>query len=289
MLDFEMFDANLNNIINYINLRSDYDKIDNYLYYIIDTNSKLNPSDINTKLDNVRSMYEDIFNVKNVYYYPHNLSIFKNKRKNTILSLDTISPFEIPPNIFDSKGIKYKSYIKYYEAQFNNILIPVVNSIYLTSCNLLETVYAHEITHTQYIKEDPIYNELLPIFVELLASDYFNQNEQETILRLGDLLSCLKYLRYLFYSNKKIKISLLNKVNTYVESTLKALMLYNLYKNESLSSSRARIIDDINDAISYKISLNDLLSNHNITDSDAKKLSLFKSYYNDWHSNIYLL
>ena len=35
MLDFEMFDANLNNIINYINLRSDYDKIDNYLYYII--------------------------------------------------------------------------------------------------------------------------------------------------------------------------------------------------------------------------------------------------------------
>ena len=281
MLDFEMFDANLNNIINYINLRSDYDKIDNYLYYIIDTNSKLNPSDINTKLDNVRSMYEDIFNVKNVYYYPHNLSIFKNKRKNTILSLDTISPFEIPPNIFDSKGIKYKSYIKYYEAQFNNILIPVVNSIYLTSCNLLETVYAHEITHTQYIKEDHIYNELLPIFVELLASDYFNQNEQETILRLGDLLSCLKYLRYLFYSNKKIKISLLNKVNTYVESTLKALMLYNLYKNESLSSSRARIIDDINDAISYKISLNDLLSNHNITDSDAKKLSLFKSYYND--------
>lgn len=289
MLDFEMFDANLNNIINYINLRSDYDKIDNYLYYIIDTNSKLNPSDINTKLDNVRSMYEDIFNVKNVYYYPHNLSIFKNKRKNTILSLDTISPFEIPPTIYDSKGIKYKSYIKYYEAQFNNILIPVVNSIYLTSCNLLETVYAHEITHTQYIKEDPIYNELLPIFVELLASDYFNQNEQETILRLGDLLSCLKYLRYLFYSNKKIKISLLNKVNTYVESTLKALMLYNLYKNESLSSSRARIIDDINDAISYKISLNDLLSNHNITDSDAKKLSLFKSYYNDWHSNIYLL
>lgn len=57
MLDFEIFDANLNNIINYINLRSDYDKIDNYLYYIIDTNSKLNPSDINTKLDNVRSMY----------------------------------------------------------------------------------------------------------------------------------------------------------------------------------------------------------------------------------------
>ena len=55
-------------------------------------------------------------------------------------------------------------------------------------------------------------------------------------------------------------------------------MLYNLYKNESLSSSRARIIDDINDAISYKISLNDLLSNHNITDSDAKKLSLFKNY-----------
>lgn len=35
MLDFEIFDANLNNIINYINLRSDYDKIDNYLYYII--------------------------------------------------------------------------------------------------------------------------------------------------------------------------------------------------------------------------------------------------------------
>ena len=43
MLDFEIFDANSNNIINYINLRSDYDKIDNYLYYIIDTNSKLNP------------------------------------------------------------------------------------------------------------------------------------------------------------------------------------------------------------------------------------------------------
>ena len=53
-------------------------------------------------------------------------------------------------------------------------------------------------------------------------------------------------------------------------------MLYNLYKNESLSSSRARIIDDINDAISYKISLNDLLSNHNITDSDAKNYPYLK-------------
>ena len=85
-------------------------------------------------------------------------------------------------------------------------------------------------SHTVHIKEEPIYNELLPIFVELLASDYFNQNEQETILRLGDLLTCLKYLRYVLYSNKKIKRSLLNKVNTYVESTLKALILYNLYK-----------------------------------------------------------
>ena len=102
-------------------------------------------------------MYEDIFNVKNVYYYPHNLSIFKGKRNNTILSLDTISPFEIPPTIFDSKGIKYKSYIKYYEAQFNNILIPVVNSIFLTSCNLLETVYAHEITHKQYTLKKKLY------------------------------------------------------------------------------------------------------------------------------------
>ena len=53
-------------------------------------------------------------------------------------------------------------------------------------------------------------------------------------------------------------------------------MLYNLYKNESLSSSRARIIDDINDAISYKISLNGLLSNHNITDSDAKNYPYLK-------------
>lgn len=289
MLNLEMFDANLNNIINYINLRSDYDKINNYLYYVIDTNRKLNQSDINKKLDNVKVMYEDLFNVKNVYYYPHNLSIFKSIKNNTILSLDTISPFEIPPTIFFSKGYKYKSYVKYYEAQFNNILIPVVNSIYLTSCNLLETVYAHEITHTQYIKEDPLYNELLPIFVELLTSDYFNQNEQETILRLGDLLASLKYLRQIFYFNKRIKESLLNNANTYVESTLKALMLYNLYKNESLSSSRARIIDDINDAMTYKISLNELLSKHNITDSDAKKLSLFKSYFNDWHSNIYLL
>ena len=53
MLNLEMFDANLNNIINYINLRSDYDKINNYLYYVIDTNRKLNQSDINKKLDNV--------------------------------------------------------------------------------------------------------------------------------------------------------------------------------------------------------------------------------------------
>lgn len=53
-------------------------------------------------------------------------------------------------------------------------------------------------------------------------------------------------------------------------------MLYNLYKNESLSSSRTRIIDDINDAISYKISLNDLLSNHNITNSDAKNYPYLK-------------
>lgn len=281
MLDFEMFDPNLNNIINYINLRSDYDKIDNYLYYIIDTHSKLNPSDINTKLDNVRAIYEDLFNVKNVYYYPHNLSIFKGIRNNTILSLDTISPFDIPPTIYVSKGKKYKSYVKYYEAHVKGTLIPIVNNIYLTSSNLLETVYAHEITHTQYIKEDPIYNELLPIFVELLASDYFNQNEQETILRLGDLLASLKYLRYTFYSNKKIKESLLINVNTYIESTLKALMLYSLYKNESLSSSRARIIDDINDAMAYKLSLNDLLSKNNITDIDSKKLTLFKSYYND--------
>ena len=67
-------------------------------------------------------------------------------------------------------------------------------------------------SYTVHIKEEAIYNKLLPIFVELLASDYFNQNEQETILRLGDLLTCLKYLRYVLYSNKKLKEVYLRKL-----------------------------------------------------------------------------
>ena len=63
----------------------------------------------------------------------------------------------------------------------------------------------------------------------------------------------------------------------YIESTLKAYMLYFIYENETNTSSKARIIDDIQSIFDEEMTLTELLNKHNINEN-YKKHELIRRY-----------
>ena len=56
-------------------------------------------------------------------------------------------------------------------------------------------------------------------------------------------------------------------------------MLFHIYTNEQLSSTKARIIDDIQSIIDGTLSIENLISKYELTDKNTKSLTLFKSYF----------
>ena len=157
--------------------------------------------------------------------------------------------------------------------------IQVIQSINFTPSNIMATTYAHEITHTQYQSKEFIYDEILPIFVEELINSLTDNNKNIFYTRINNLLECLKEINKNPFPQDEIEE--FNKLNTikYIESTLIAYMLYHIYTNESLSSTKARIIDDVQSVIDGTLSIENLISKYELTDKNTKSLTLFKSYF----------
>lgn len=269
-------DEELANIINFINNRDDLENIKNA---IINTKKGFNFDITNLKLEKVKNLLNEYFNIKKVLYYPTTPSKFKFLRQKNYQKLTPISPFDIPITYIPCEEKKLEcSVIRSIPMQkLGNI--QVIQSINFTPSNIMATTYAHEITHTQYQSKEFIYDEILPIFVEELINSLTDNNKNIFYVRINNLLNCLKEI------NKKPfpqdEIDEFNKLNTikYIESTLIAYMLYHIYSNESLSSTKARIIDDVQSVIDGTISIEDLISKYELTNKNTKNFTLFKSYF----------
>ena len=86
-------DEELTNIINFINNRDDLENIKNA---IINAKKGFNFDITKLKLENVKNILNEYFNIKKVLYYPTTPSRFKFLRKITYKNLSPMSPFDIP-------------------------------------------------------------------------------------------------------------------------------------------------------------------------------------------------
>ena len=267
-------DEELTNIINFINNRDDLENIKNA---IINAKKGFNFDITKLKLENVKNILNEYFNIKKVLYYPTTPSRFKFLRKKTYENLSPMSPFDIPITYIPCEELKCSVIRSIPMQKLGNI--QVIQSINFTPSNIMATIYAHEITHTQYQSKEFIYDEILPIFVEELINSLTDNNKNMFYARINNLLECLKEINKNPFPQDEIEE--FNKLNTikYIESTLIAYMLYHIYTNESLSSTKARIIDDVQSVIDGTLSIENLISKYELTDKSTKSLTLFKSYF----------
>lgn len=267
-------DEELTNIINFINNRDDLENIKNA---IINAKKGFNFDITKLKLENVKNILNEYFNIKKVLYYPNTPSRFKFLRKKSYENLSPISPFDIPITYIPCEELKCSVIRSIPMQKLGNI--QVIQSINFTPSNIMATIYAHEITHTQYQSKEFIYDEILPIFVEELINSLTDNNKNMFYARINNLLECLKEINKNPFPQDEIEE--FNKLNTikYIESTLIAYMLYHIYTNESLSSTKARIIDDVQSVIDGTLSIENLISKYELTDKNTKSLTLFKSYF----------
>ena len=268
-------DEELTNIINFINNRDDLENIKNA---IINAKKGFNFDITKLKLENVKNILNEYFNIKKVLYYPTTPSRFKFLRKITYKNLSPMSPFDIPITYIPCEELKCSVIRSIPMQKLGNI--QVIQSINFTPSNIMATIYAHEITHTQYQSKEFIYDEILPIFVEELINSLTDNNKNIFYTRINNLLECLKEINKNPFPPKD-EIEEFNKLNTikYIESTLIAYMLYHIYTNESLSSTKARIIDDVQSVIDGTLSIENLITKYELTDKNTKSLTLFKSYF----------
>lgn len=269
-------DEELANIINFINNRDDLENIKNA---IINAKKGFNFDITNLKLEKVKNILNEYFNIKKVLYYPTTPSRFKFLRKKTYENLSPMSPFDIPITYISCEEKNLKCSVIRATSLQKLGDIQVIQSINFTPSNIIATNYAHEITHTQYQSKEFIYDEILPIFVEELINSLTDNNKNIFYARINNLLECLKEINKNPFPQDEIEE--FNKLNTikYIESTLIAYMLYHIYSNEPLSSTKAKIIDDIQYVINGTISIEDLMSKYELTYKNTKNLTLFKSYF----------
>lgn len=230
----------------------------------------------------VKKLYEEYFKLDKVIYYPFDFSKWKRKAQKTeklLSEKETISPFNIPIEpLNENKGIN--GYVTGKTIQKDQKDTRLVKSISITNCDISKELYAHEIAHTQQLTNDQTLNELnaevLSIFIERLAQDYFNTSNKMTLLRLDDLLKKIEYLKkHNTFTDDEVLIYEKTRNIIYVESTLKAYLLYHIYKTETLSSVKARIIDEINEVFSKHLTVEQLLNNHGITRKNCKDIEVF--------------
>lgn len=230
----------------------------------------------------VQKLYQEFFKLDKVIYYPFDFSIWKRKARKTekILSQkETISPFQIPIEEYNSEK-EINGCVEGQTIKNHNKDTRLVKSISIANCDISRELYAHEIAHTQQLTNDETINainsEVLSIFIERLAQDYFNTSDKMTLLRLHDLITKIEYLKnHNTFTDDEVLIYKKARNLTYIESTLKAYLLYHIYQTETLSSVKARIIDEINEVFNKQLTVEQLLNNHNITRENCKNTEIF--------------
>lgn len=232
--------------------------------------------------ENAINFYEQYFKLHDIYYTEslpkcRILKPYINYKLNKIYTNNQkINPFDLPVYFeedFNDSCVKHYKYNQNIDI-FKNIVLPK-----LDNTSLMSEIYIHEISHTQIPPQDihtlsNLNDELFSIFNELLYSTNHN-NGKMILLRLNNLLKLINKFKELQCSNL---YGYLNKLITYIESTLKAIMLLYLYDTETNTSTKARIIDDIQSIMDCQLSINEFLSKYDINERDYKSTKFIKHY-----------
>lgn len=256
-------DKELEQILIQIENKDNFEKIINYKFI----KNIYSQQEI---IENGRNFFNEYFNLQNIYYYPktiHKLCSYKKTIK-ILNSINPESPLDIPFTLNKKSEIScVEKQNIYINDVFDRILI---KNIIISNSKLANEFYAHEIAHTQQpFTNNMLTDEIIPIFLEKLAGQYFNHENLIEEFRLNEVYSDI-------YQMKNTKLIPSEKVLNiqYIESTLKAYLLYHLYQTEALSSTRARIIDEINELFSKQTTIENILTNHGITNNNYKTLTL---------------
>lgn len=240
------------------------------------------------KLINIsRNFYKSLFNLNKVKYLDEDVvNEIKELNQNGLMNDEirqkieecslALSPFDLPLNEDDDTGVR-AIYLndKYY------FLSVTLANIYKRN---VIPAYIHEIAHTQLMsKKGSILNfknqEVIPIFLELLASANVDDGKllnDSVKIRLRELASGMKLLKYKSNSNMFDKENIL-KSCSYIESTLVALDLFDLYCNSSISTQK-EILSNIENIFDGKVSTELVLDNYDINYEISKKKNLFRNY-----------
>lgn len=257
---------------NYIKSRNDYAQIIN-IYNIVKNEAGFNKQDLTI----TKRIYDEYFNLNKVLYYSKRMPILKYFRDKKIKEIEMISPFDIPINFtnndiisccVDGGIIPYKN---------NNIRY--VKMITLSKVKLILEFYAHEIAHTQQVNCSGVNNEIIPIFMELLAANYYNRENIIIFFRINNILNNLEFIKHTIFPHDELLVVQKNDSIKYTESALKALMLHFIFTHEQLSSKKFQIIDDIQENFNNTLSIEKLLDKYDIKEDNYKNLSLIKSYF----------
>lgn len=237
------------------------------------------------KLINIsKNFYKSFFELNDIKYLDEDVvkdikdlcdnNLMNDEIRNEIeLCSLSLSPFELPLNEDDYTGVN-AIYIndKYYFLSINLACINKKNVI---------PAYIHEIAHTQLMsKKGSMLNfknqEVLPIFLELLASTKIDNGRllnDSLKIRLKNLSASMAKLKHNYIYDKA---SLLY-ICSYIESTLIALDLYDLYCSSSISTQK-EIIRKIKFIFDGNIPAEVVLDNYDINFETSKKKNLFKKY-----------
>lgn len=236
--------------------------------------------------ENSINFYNKYFKLHDVYYVKNLPRLFFGNLYSNYL-VNKIYNNEIKINPFDVPIIFNKSKNDYYIYAYNRITssgqdINIVKNISLPSMDnvgIMNSAYIHEICHTQYPSKgfcsNANYNdELLSIFMEFLHSDG-SINNKVFLFRLNNFFNIIpridNYNPEYGYGYKKEMIK-------YVESTLKAFMLYYLYSTEFNTSQKATLIDDIQLIFDNIITTEDLLNKYDINEEDYRSDKFIKHF-----------
>lgn len=263
------------------------------LIKIIDPKLFLYPSTLKKELNQSKQFMQENFSlikVKHATLEKVNKSLARFSQKkydikkyieyfNSIPRL--INPYEIPikqvlDGYFDGKILT----IECNDSKINNQIDYIINNIIITNktSNYLGTIITHEITHSQLetgkLKIQKNYNsEMLPIFLGLIYSSAIEKKEINTeyIYRLKELEILINYLS----KKENLETSKAYQASIYLESSLKALELYNYYSTSNKLKQK-ELIDLINKIFNNYLILEEFLEKYELTLESAES-NLHKS------------
>lgn len=184
-----------------------------------------------------------------------------------------VSPFSLP--------ISYNDYSALFITFINDSLYNIGISLNKKEYKHKAISYIHEIGHSQlYTVKGSVLNyklsEALPMFLELLFALFLDKTgamlNYELKDRYDDVLFAIECIK-----DSKNEYDFNLHASSYVESSLVALRLFDLYINSN-ENIKNEIMNNIQNIFDAKITLDDMLNRYSINYENSKEENLFIKY-----------